>query len=152
METSIDGYIRESFQIKKRPINTYSPLVLAYIGDGIYDLIIRTKVVEEGNTNVNMLHLITSSYVKASAQSEMIEVILPHLTEEEESYYKRGRNANSHTMAKNASMIDYRKATGFEALMGYLYLTDQLDRMMELIRIGLEHFTPKLTKKHVRRR
>ena len=68
----------------------------------------------------------------------MIEVILPHLTEEEEAVYKRGRNAKSHTTAKNASIADYRRATGFEALIGYLYLKDEMDRIIELVKIGLE--------------
>ena len=76
--------------------------------------------------------------VKASAQAEMIESLLPELTEEETAVYKRGRNAKSYTMAKNATMSDYRKATGFEALMGYLYLKEDLGRMIELIRLGLE--------------
>ena len=78
-----------------------------------------------------------SKLVKASAQSEIIEKLKPYLTEEEMGIFKRGRNAKSFTMAKNASMSDYRRATGFEALMGHLYLTEQWDRMLELIKIGI---------------
>ena len=115
-----------------------SPLTLAYIGDAIYELVIRTILVEKGNTQVNKLHNRASRLVKASAQSSMIEKLKPHLTEEEAAVFKRGRNAKSYTMAKNASMSDYRRATGFEALMGYLYLTEQWDRMLELIKTGLE--------------
>ncbi|HIZ07149.1 MAG TPA: ribonuclease III [Candidatus Eubacterium avistercoris] len=138
MEKGIDSYIRQRFQIPDTDIRTYSPLTLAFIGDGIYDLIIRTIIVGKGNTRASQLHQHTSHLVKAHSQSVMIEHMLPHMTEEEEHIYKRGRNAKSPTMAKNATMTDYRRATGFEALMGYLYLTDQTDRMLDLIEIGLE--------------
>ena len=119
-------------------IRTYSPLTLAYIGDGIFDLVIRSVVVGKGNTRAGELHKRTSQIVKAHTQAEMIEKLLPMLTEEEAEVYRRGRNAKSPTMAKNATMSDYRKATGFEALMGYLYLTEQFDRMAELLGKGLE--------------
>ena len=92
---------------------------------------------ERGNSQPNRLHKRASTLVKASAQAEMIERLLPVLTEEEMSIYKRGRNAKSYTMAKNATMLDYRKATGFEALMGYLYLKGELERMIDLIKTGL---------------
>lgn len=134
----IDSYIRECFGIKDVDIRTYSPLTLAFIGDGIYDLIIRTMIVGRGNTKASQLHQHTSHLVKAHSQSVMIEYMLPHMTEEEEAVYKRGRNAKSPTMAKNATMADYRRATGFEALMGYLYLSDQFERIMELVQIGLD--------------
>ena len=75
--------------------------------------------------------------MKASAQSAMIEKLKPYLTEEEMGVFKRGRNAKAATMAKNATMSDYRRATGFEALMGYLYLTEQWERMLELMKIGI---------------
>lgn len=138
MEKGIDTYIREQFSIELVDIRTYSPLALAYIGDGIYDLVIRSIVVGKGNTRAGNLHRETSRLVKAQAQAEMVERLLPHLTEEEEDIYRRGRNAKSPTMAKNATMSDYRKATGFEALMGYLYLQDRFERLVELVKIGLE--------------
>ena len=137
MEKSL-GYLREVFGLANTNIKTYSPLTLAYIGDGIYELIIRTILVEKGNTQVNKLHQRASRLVKASAQSEMVESLKPYLTEEEMAVFKRGRNAKSFTTAKNATISDYRRATGFEALMGYLYLTEQWERMLELIRIGIE--------------
>lgn len=137
MEKGLDR-LREMFGLKNTDIRTYSPLTLAYIGDGIYELIIRTILVEKGNTQVNKLHQRASRLVKASAQSQMIQTLTPHLTEEELSVFRRGRNAKSFTMAKNATMSDYRRATGFEALMGYLYLTEQWERMLELIRIGIQ--------------
>ena len=95
-------------------------------------------IVGRGNTHVNMLHKKTSQLVKAHAQSEMIGVLLVELTEEEQAVYRRGRNAHSVTMAKNATVADYRRATGFEALLGYLYLEDRMDRLMELVLLGLE--------------
>lgn len=131
-------YLEKTFELPEVDIKTYSPLVLAYIGDGIYDVIIRTIVVSEGNSQPNKLHKKTSLFVKAAAQSAMIEAIKEDLTEEELKVYKRGRNAKSPTMAKNASMVDYRRATGFEALMGYLYLQGKLKRLIDLIKIGLE--------------
>ncbi len=133
----IDKYIKQQFDIGDVDIRTYSPLTLAYIGDGIFDLVIRSIVVGKGNTKASQLHKRTSNVVKAASQSEMMERLLPVLTEEEQAVYKRGRNAKSPTMAKNATMSDYRRATGFEALMGYLYLDNQVERMMELIKIGL---------------
>ena len=133
MEKGIDAYIREQFDIKEVDIRTYSPLTLAYIGDGIFDLVIRSIVVGRGNTRANELHHRTSHIVKAHTQAEMAEKLLPVLTETENDIYRRGRNAKSPTMAKNATMSDYRKATGFEALMGYLYLTDLFERIVFLV-------------------
>lgn len=134
----IDSYIRAQFGVEDVDIRTYSPLVLAYIGDGIYDLVIRTIVVGKGNTRAGELHKRTSQIVKAHTQAEMMEILLPLLTEDEEAVYRRGRNAKSPTMAKNATMADYRKATGFEALMGYLYLKDEFERLVELVKIGAD--------------
>ena len=136
MEASLKNF-KELFELENTDIRTYSPLTLAYIGDAIYELVIRTILVEKGNTQVNKLHQRASKLVKASAQSAIIEKLKPYLTDEEMGVFKRGRNAKSFTMAKNASMSDYRRATGFEALMGYLYLTEQWDRMLELIKIGI---------------
>ncbi len=138
MEKGIDAYIREQFQIKDTDIRTYSPLTLAYIGDGVFELVIRSIIVGHGNTRPNELHRQTSHIVKAHTQSELMESLLPLLTEEEEAVYRRGRNAKSATMAKNATMTDYRRATGFEALIGYLYLQNDFPRIVELTRHGLE--------------
>lgn len=119
-------------------IRTYSPLVLAYIGDGIYELIIRSLLVGHGNTHAARLHKQASSLVNAGAQSAMMERIKEQLTEEELHIFRRGRNANSPTMAKHASVSEYRRATGFEALMGYLYLKGRTERLLELVRLGLK--------------
>ncbi|MEY8515896.1 ribonuclease III domain-containing protein [Lachnospiraceae bacterium 29-84] len=137
MEEDINQFFLGKFHMQAKEIRTYSPLVLAYIGDGIYDLIIRSLVVGNGNAHVNDMHRMTSQLVKAHAQSELIGILMPDLTEEEAGVYRRGRNANSATMAKNATVADYRRATGFEALMGYLYLEGRMERMMELLVSGL---------------
>lgn len=138
LNMNLDSYIKEQFGIEPVDIKTYSPLTLAYIGDGVYDLIIRTLVVGHGNTKASKLHQNTSDIVKATAQSRMVEILTPYLTEEEADVYRRGRNAKSPTTAKNASVADYRRATGLEALVGYLYLSDRMDRLLELLKIGLE--------------
>ena len=132
MENMINSYIKEQFGIADVDIRTYSPLTLAYIGDGIFDIVIRSVVVAKGNSRANDLHKRTSEIVKAHTQALMIEALEGELTEEEADVYRRGRNAKSGTMAKNASMSDYRKATGFEALMGYLYLKDDFERIVFL--------------------
>ena len=138
MEKGINAYFLKKFGMDGQDIRSYSPLVLAYIGDGIYELIIRSLVVGKGNTHVNHLHRQASQLVNARTQSELAGVLMQKLTEEELAVYKRGRNAKSPTMAKNATMGEYRRATGFEALMGYLYLEDNMDRLMELVLYGLE--------------
>ena len=136
METSI-SYMKELFHLKDQDIRSYSPLTLAYIGDGVYELVIRTILVKKGNCPVNRMHKKASSLVKASAQSAIMEKIEDQLTEEEHAVYRRGRNAHSPTMAKHATMADYRRATGFEALIGYLYLREEYMRMLDLIRMGI---------------
>lgn len=134
---SLFGQIKECFACKEQDVKAYSPLTLAYIGDAVYDLVIRTVVVERANRSANDLHKKTTKYVKAEAQAKMIQALMQELTEEETGIYKRGRNAKSYTTAKNASMGDYRKATGFEALIGYLYLTDRVDRILFLVEKGI---------------
>ncbi len=136
IEKGIDSCIKEYFSIPDTDIRQYSPLTLAYIGDGIFDLVIRSMVVAKGNTKASQLHKRTSRIVKAETQAKMIDAIETSLSEEEADIYRRGRNAKSPTMAKNATMKDYRKATGFEALMGYLYLKNEFYRILELIQIA----------------
>ena len=137
MEESI-AYLREQFQLPRQDIRTYYPLALAYIGDGIYELYIRTIVVGRGNRQASKLHHAASRLVKAPTQALMAEALEAEFTPEEEAVYRRGRNAKSYTTAKNATTGQYRKATGFEAVMGYLYLTGQYIRMIDLIKMGLE--------------
>ena len=132
------GIIKEAMVLEEIDVINYSPLTLAYIGDGIYEIVVRTMIVEEANRQVNKIHKAASELVKAQTQAQLIFLIMDELSEEEITVYKRGRNAKAVTRAKNASMSDYRTATGFEALMGWLYLTGQSQRMMELIKMGAE--------------
>ncbi len=140
MEKSLSllNQIKETFSCEKVDVRAYSPLTLAYIGDSIYDLIIRTVVVERANQAANQLHKKTTRYVKAETQASMAEAVFDLLTDEEQAVYKRGRNAKSYTSAKNASIGDYRKATGFEALLGYLYLQDNMERVLEIVVLAIE--------------
>lgn len=133
------GFIQSSFSIGNVDVNTYSPLTLAYIGDAIYDLIVRTMVVESGNAPVNKLHKKVTTQVQATAQAELFHHIQENLTEEEMAVYKRGRNAKSFSSAKNAGIVEYRTATGVEALFGYLYLTDRIDRIIELMQSSVSN-------------
>ncbi|MEG0570184.1 MAG: ribonuclease III domain-containing protein [Oscillospiraceae bacterium] len=113
----------------------YSPLGLAYIGDSIYEIMVRQKVIARGNMPVQKLHTKTIEYVCAKAQSQAIEIILPILNEDEIAIYKRGRNANANHTPKNGNPQEYRRATGLEALFGYLYLSEQTTRISELFEL-----------------
>lgn len=121
------------------PPREYSPLVLAYIGDSVYETYIRTRLVARANTQVNNLHKTTINYVKAKAQCEIMKALLGQLTEEEEWVFKRGRNTKSATVPKNADVGEYRYATGFEALIGYLYLSGSRDRLYELLDFAFDY-------------
>lgn len=138
MEKDLLTKINEAYGLETMVPNEVAPIILAYIGDAIYEVVVRTIEISKGNRQVNKINKDSIKLVNAKAQATMIEILEDKLTEEEMSIYKRGRNAKSNTSAKNASIRDYRKATGFEALMGYLYLSHQEDRMLELIKEGLE--------------
>ena len=131
----MDAILKEKYipSLTAAEAGSYSPLVLAFVGDSFYEQAIRTMFVLHGNARPNDLNRRKNRLVSAEAQSAMTEVLLPLLTEEEEKIYRRGRNARSYTSAKNASITDYRRATGFEALIGYLYLTGRTERAYELI-------------------
>ena len=137
MEESLGCY-KEAIRIKEDEPASYTTLVLAYLGDAVYELAIRTLVVNEGNRQVNKMHKESASLVKAGTQMEFLLAIEDELTEEEKSVYRRGRNAKSVTMAKHATMKEYRTATGFEALIGYLYLQGRLERLAKLLGLGLD--------------
>ena len=119
-----------------------APLTLAFIGDAAYELCNRTRLVQEADRNPKELQRRASAFARAPFQSAAMEVLEPLLTEEEAEVYHRGRNAKSQTKAKNASIQDYRRATGFEAVLGYLYLSGNLKRVLELVRIANEHTLP----------
>ena len=119
--------------------NLINPLVLAYIGDAVYELYVRTHIMKDENMPVNKLHKAATGYVKAKAQSDVIHAIEHQLTEQELAVFKRGRNAHSHTSAKNADIVDYRHATGFEAVIGYLYLSKSYDRLNEVLAMSIDY-------------
>lgn len=116
----------------ERKIKMYSPLTLAFLGDAVYSLLVRNMLALEENKPAGKLHKQSVEYVNASFQAQMIKELLPILTEEEESVFKRGRNAHSAHSPKNQNASDYRYATGLEALYGYLYLCKRNDRINEL--------------------
>lgn len=117
----------------------YSPLTLAYVGDGVYELLVRGHIARQQNLPANKLHRQATSYVAACYQSAYMEILMPVLTPQEEAVFKRGRNAKSHTMAKNMTVLDYKRATGLEALFGFLYLTGQQNRLQELFAMICQH-------------
>ena len=142
MEEILD-YLLKPFNIERKEATEFSPLVLAYIGDAVYELMIRSILVSMGNRPVNKLNKDATSLVKAAAQSEIVKLISDNLSEEEYTVFKRGRNSSPHTMAKNASMSDYKYATGFEALIGFLYLDNRCDRVLELVKLGVDLYLNK---------
>lgn len=123
--------------ITSEDIKMMSPLQLAYIGDACYELMVRTYLLNK-NLSVNILHKKTISYVKANAQAEIVHSLDGFLSEEEKSIVRKGRNTKTHSSPKNADFMDYKYATGFEALFGYLYLTNQEDRLAEIFDIIIE--------------
>ena len=136
MDESLN-YLKQKFDLETLDPDRLSPLMLAYVGDAIYEAVVRTILMKTGGMSTKNINKKAISLVSAKAQSAMIEVLEPELTEKEATVLKRGRNAHSATMAKNASVADYRRATGFEALMGYLYLKGDFKRMVDLIYIAM---------------
>ena len=119
----------------KNKIKQMNPLVLAFVGDGVETLFVRAKVALSGDAKANALHKKASAEVNAHAQSEQAERVLPYLTEEEKDVFLRARNSKSRLHAKNFSVSDYRRASGWEAVIGYLYLTGEIDRLKELFEL-----------------
>lgn len=135
---TFSGNLKETFGLPEKDWKLYAPLTLAYLGDAAYEIVIRTIFVKEADRQPEKLHRQVTSLVSARTQARMIEYLLPELTQTEASIYRRGKNSKPYTKAKNATMQEYLKATGFEAVMGYLYLCEDFGRMNELIRKGLE--------------
>lgn len=129
----LDTFTKEFDVGKKVPPSQYSPLALAYLGDAVYELFVRTYLLKDLNMPVQKLHKAAITMVNAKAQSDLYQKIKDCLTEEETAVYKRGRNTNSHP-PKNADLIDYKSATGVEALIGYLYLKGDSERILELLK------------------
>ncbi len=137
--------MEDKFEISLLPIpksdaNMLNILSLAYLGDTVYDLYVRGYLVKNRMGNMNALHCYASSVVNAKAQAEASGVLLGHLTDEEKSVYKRGRNAKSGGTPKNTDPADYRKATGIEAVLGYLYATGDKERLNCLMKIIIEKY------------
>ena len=142
MEESVSSLltlIKTSFTTGEQDINTYSPVVLAYVGDAVYELVVRSLLVLNANEQVQKLHKKATGYVKASTQAALILSVMDELSEDEVSIYKRARNSKQHTTPKNCDIGEYHKATGFEAVMGYLYLQGKEERMMYLINKSFEN-------------
>ena len=135
---SLEDSLDSVFGLSSKDWKLYSPLTLAYLGDAVYEMVIRTICVKRTNMQTQKLHRKVTGYVSAKAQAMMMDALIGELTEEEESIYRRGRNSKPYTKAKNASMEEYLKATGFEALVGYLYLQKEYERMNALIAHGIE--------------
>lgn len=131
--------VNEIFNSKEVRPNEYSPLALAFIGDSVFDLVIKSVIVEKSNCQVNKLQNKTSKIVRATTQALIVDALKDELSEEEANIYRRGRNAKPYTKAKNASYSEYCKATGLEALVGYLYLKGDTERLVSLIKLGLEN-------------
>lgn len=135
---SLEDSLDSVFGLSSKDWKLYSPLTLAYLGDAVYEMVIRTICVKRTNMQTQKLHRKVTGYVSAKEQAKMMDALIGELTEEEESIYRRGRNSKPYTKAKNASMEEYLKATGFEALVGYLYLQKEYERMNALIAHGIE--------------
>ncbi len=145
-KTIVEGLLEVTSVPMNHKANSYSPLALAYIGDGVYEMFIRTYVINKGNAPVNKMHKASRELVRASAQAKIYYLIEDALTEAEMAVLKRGRNAKSISVPKNGDVTEYRHATGLEALIGYLYIDGQIERIKELIDLGLQRLHESETK------
>lgn len=139
MFEDIISSMRKDFDIKPMDVMNLQPLVLAYVGDAVYEVYIRTMLVINNKTNVNMLHKMSVNYVKAKAQSDIVHKLSEKLTPDEQDVVRRGRNAKSVTVPKHAEITDYRYSTGYEALIGYLYLMNNTERLMEILKLSVDN-------------
>lgn len=126
---------------EEQEVNLMSPLTWAYVGDCVYELYIRTKLVNETNLKPHALHIKAIRHVKAKSQAEKLNNIYEQLTEKEKEIVRRGRNAENHHLPKNANVQDYMYSTAFEALIGYLYLTKQEERLKEILEYSVNGLT-----------
>ncbi|NLH95914.1 MAG: Mini-ribonuclease 3 [Clostridiaceae bacterium] len=138
MNEEIFEKICRELPVRPGDINSYSPLALAFVGDAVYELYIRTLLLSRGNAPVHKLHMQSVAFVKAKAQSDIIHKLLEKLDPAEQDVVRRGRNAKSGTAPKNADVSDYRYATGFETLLGYLYIKQDFKRLLEVLRTAVE--------------
>lgn len=129
--------IHNYFPAEKTDVRNTPPLKLAYLGDAVFEIIVRTLTLETTGGPVKNLHKKSSSLVNAASQASIAAAIMPLLTEEEAAVFRRGRNAKTSSVAKHADIHDYRNATGLEALFGHLFLTDRMERAVELFKCAL---------------
>ena len=137
MEADLLTFVLKDFELAPRDVNAMPALTLAYLGDCVYELVVRTLLVERGISHVSELNKAAVMLVRASAQKDVYHAVQAELSEEEAAVFRRGRNAKSTSCPKNATVADYHTATGLEALMGYLYLKGRTDRITELIDKGI---------------
>lgn len=137
MEKSMMFFLEDSELFTKKGVLSLSPLVLAFIGDAVYSLYIRTVIVANDNKSVDFLHKETVKYVKAKSQEKSLKRIYDFLTEEEKDIVRRGRNVKSNTVPKGVEVQSYRYATGFEALIGYLYLVGEFERLKSILELSM---------------
>ncbi len=135
--TEENVFRKTNISLKKEDIKMMSPLQLAYVGDACYELMVRTFILDK-NLSVNQLHRKATAYVKAEAQADIVHGLEELLTEEEKGIIRKGRNTKTNSNPKNANLIDYKYATGFEALFGYLYLTNQDIRLEEIFKFIMD--------------
>lgn len=126
-------YINELITKDKQEINLMSPLIWAYVGDAVYELYIRTHLVNKTQLKPHKLHIASINYVKASSQAQILSKLMQELSEEEKDIVRRGRNTKNHHLPKNANVEEYSYSTAFESLIGYLYLTKQNKRLNEIL-------------------
>ena len=119
-------------------VNLLSPLTWAYVGDSVYELFIRTRLINKTKLKPHKLHIESIKYVKAKAQADILKKITDNLTEDEKDVVRRGRNTENHHVAKNSNVADYSQSTAFEALIGYLYLTKQDERLEEILNMCID--------------
>lgn len=137
MKDTLD-YSSELIKLSEIEIKMLNPLVWAYVGDSVYEMYVRSFIISDTKPSSAELHKKSIKFVKASAQSAHLELIIGSLTEEEKDIVRRGRNSKANHLPKNADVIDYRRATAFEALIGYLYLMKRHDRLFEIIKLILK--------------
>lgn len=120
-------------------LGTISMQTLAFIGDSVYNVYIRTYLASVSNVQTGKLHIKSIKYVSARGQAKTIDKLMDSLSEEEINIYKRGRNTNIHTVSKNVDVVEYKKSTGFEALIGYLYITKNTKRLEEIVKFSIDY-------------
>lgn len=130
--------LNELSKLFNKPINEYSPLVLAFVGDAVYELFIRSSIIKNTNASVNTLHNRCVEFVNAASQSDKMDLLMDVLTDEEIRIFKRGRNSKTPSRSKSTDIAHYRKATGFETLLGHLFVTGNIKRIMEIMEICIK--------------